>query len=200
MPENTSDQLPTITAKRLLYVGTGGVQAMLMPAWLQWIRSNYPDLTLRYIVTRSAMRFTTETSLSITSGQAEGMVDAWPEQPDEALHVELSAWPDAVLVHPATMHFVARFALGLADSPTLLALQCTQAPIVVCPSLPPGGHKNPAYRRHVGALAERPNVAVLAPVSGVSMQTGEAGIGTPAPVPAALAALENLHIRRTANA
>ncbi|MEU9046542.1 MULTISPECIES: flavoprotein [unclassified Kitasatospora] len=191
-PLTGSDSLPPLRAKRLLYVATGGIQAMFLPQWLSWFRSGYPGTEVRCIVTPSALRFTGATAIAVASGASLPTVDIWPDQPDRALHVELAEWPDAVLVHPATMHFVARLALGLADTPTLLALQCTRAPVVVCPALPPGGHLNPAYRAHVAALAERDNFAVLPPVNGVSLTTGEEGVGTAALLTHAVAALDDL--------
>ncbi|MFE7271154.1 flavoprotein [Streptomyces sp. NPDC057623] len=183
---------PAFHAKRLLYLATGGVQTMFLPMWLKWLRTSYPGTELRYVITPSARRFATPTAIAATAGAGLPMVDAWPDEPDGALHVELASWPDAVLVHPATMHFVARFSLGLADTPTLLALQCTRAPIVVCPALPPNGHSNPAYRRHIVELSERDNVTVLPPIRGASMSSGEVGIGTAALLPHAISALEDL--------
>ncbi|MFB7620210.1 flavoprotein [Kitasatospora sp. NPDC056181] len=184
--------VPAFHAKRLLYVVTGGIQAMLLPNWLTWLRASYPDTEVHTVLTPSSRRFVGTTAAAVANGSTMPTLDVWPEAPDRALHVELAAWPDAVLVHPATMHFIARLSLGLGDSPTLLALQCTRAPIVVCPSLPPGGHLNPAYQRHVLELSERDNVAVLPPVHGVSISTGEEGIGTAARLPHALSALEDL--------
>lgn len=183
---------PRLGAHRLLYVASGGLQAMFVPMWLQWLRTSYPDLAVRYVVTRSATRFTTRTSLAVAAGDAEGMVDEWPEQPESALHVDLALWPDAVLVHPATFDFVARLSAGFGDSPAMLALQCTTAPIVICPALPPNGFRNPAYRRNVSELAERENVTVLPPVRGRSMSTGHEGVGTVAHLPTAIASLEEL--------
>ncbi|MEU2856460.1 flavoprotein [Streptomyces syringium] len=188
----TTTEAPPFHAKRLLYIATGGVQTMFLPMWLSWLRTTYPDTEVRCIVTTSARRFATPTAAAAAAGTGKPMVDVWPDEPDGALHVELASWPDAVLVHPATMHFVARFSLGLADTPSLLALQCTRAPIVVCPALPPNGHTNPAYRRHIVELSERDNVTVLPPIPGVSMSTGETGIGTAALMPHAIAALEDL--------
>ncbi|POX38800.1 flavoprotein [Streptomyces sp. Ru73] len=183
---------PEFHAKRLLHLVTGGIQAMMLPTWLTWFRSHYPETEVHTVLTHSGRRFVGTTAVAVTGGGKLPTIDTWPEEPDRSLHVELAAWPDAVLVHPATMHFVARLSLGLADTPALLALQCTRAPIVVCPSLPPGGHLNPAYQRHVLELSERDNLTVLPPVRGTSVSTGEEGIGTAAYLPHALSALEDL--------
>ncbi|WP_326844503.1 flavoprotein (plasmid) [Streptomyces sp. NBC_01558] len=183
---------PGFHAKRLLYITTGGIQAMLLPTWMSWLRTHYPNTEVHSVLTPSARRFVGTTAVAAAGGRGLPTTDAWPTEPDRALHVDLATWPDAILVHPATMHFVARLSLGLADTPALLALQCTRAPIVICPSLPPNGHLNPAYQRHILELSERDNVTVLPPVNGVSITTGEEGIGTAAYLPHAISALEDL--------
>ncbi len=169
---------------------------MFMPNWLIWLRHSCPELEIRYVLTRAATNFVTPTVAAVAAGPAIGLQDVWPEQPDSAIHVELAQWPDTILVHPATMNFVARLALGLGDTPALLALQCTRAPMVICPSLPPHGHLNPAYRRHVEELNARDNVTVLPPIEGISISTGETGIGTAALFPDALVALEQIRRSR----
>ncbi|MEV0011113.1 flavoprotein [Streptomyces sp. NPDC047973] len=183
---------PVFRARRLLYLTTGGIQAMHLPSWMSWLRTHYPDTEVHSVLTPSARRFVGTTAVAAVSGTGLPTIDVWPDEPDRALHVDLATWPDAVLVHPATMHFIARLSLGLADTPALLALQCTRAPIVICPSLPPHGHLNPAYRRHILELSERENVTVVPPVTGTSVTTGEGGIGSAALLPHALSALEDL--------
>ncbi|MFJ4188917.1 flavoprotein [Kitasatospora sp. NPDC089509] len=199
-PAPAADTPPPFRARRLLYVATGGIQAMFTPMWLSWLRTGYPDLEVRTVLTAAARRFAGTTAIAAAGGRGLPTIDQWPAEPDRALHVELADWPDAVVVHPATMNFVARLSQGLADTPALLALQCTAAPIVVCPALPPGGTRNPAYRRHVLELSERENVSVLPPVHGVSLSTGAADIGTAALFPHAIAALEDLRAATEATA
>jgi hypothetical protein len=189
-PDRTGDT-PELSFRRLLYVVAGGTQATFAPMWLQWLRDHYPHLEVRCAVTRSALRFTTPTALAAAAGRP-ALVDAWPDQPESALHVELAQWPDAVLVHPATLDFVARLALGRGDSPVMLALQCTAAQVALCPGLPPRAHLNPAYRRHVAELSERDNLSVLPPRAGRSQATGELELGTAVYLPSALSALAEL--------
>lgn len=189
---------PAFGARQLLYVGTGSLGVMFMPMWSQWLRTSYPQLEVRTVITRSAEQFVTRTALAVFSGH-EILVDAWPDEPrPKALHVELAQWPDAVVIHPASFHFVSRLALGMADSPVLLALQCTQAAIAVAPALPPGGPDSPGYRRHIEALAERPNVVVIPPTTGRSVTTGRMEASVAAPLSEVLARTEQLRLRMLA--
>jgi phosphopantothenoylcysteine synthetase/decarboxylase len=161
------------SGQRLLVVGSGSVSAAFLPFWLNWVRHTYPELTVQVVLTRSAQRFVTGDALSGLTGRAV-LTDEWPVGPNpRALHVHLAQWPQAIAVYPATMHLLARFALGLADTPTLLALHCTKVPIALAAALPPGCWDSPAMARHRTTLAELDNVAVLPPVPGLSMTTGE---------------------------
>jgi phosphopantothenoylcysteine synthetase/decarboxylase len=189
-PAPPRGQAPVFGGRRLLYVATGSVATMFLPMWLHWLKEVHPELEVRVALTRSAGNFVGSSAVALTGGRPP-LLDVWPTQPDSALHVELADWPDTVLVHPATFHFTARFALGLADSPLLLALECTSAAIAVAPSPPPGGDKSPAYLRHTAQLQERPNVVVAPPKPGFSLSTGEPSTSA-ATVPDCLTALEKL--------
>jgi phosphopantothenoylcysteine decarboxylase/phosphopantothenate--cysteine ligase len=182
-------------AKRLLIVGTGSVNVALLPFWIQWLTAGYPDLETRVVVTRTAERFVSRAALTAMTHH-EAVLDAWPDEPTlGARHVELAEWADAIAVYPATLHFLARYALGLADSPSLLALQCTTAPVVVAPALPPGGWQSPAVAGHVAALKQRRNVVVAPPRPGRSVTTGRDDAWAPVPFPTALRFLEACRTR-----
>ncbi|MFD3870871.1 flavoprotein [Streptomyces sp. NPDC058623] len=183
---------------RLLLVATGSVSAAELPSWIAWLRATHPELEIQTVLTRSAQRFVTRESLNLLTGRRT-MVDAWPEEPVlRAPHVDLTAWAEAVLVHPSTFSYTARLALGLADSPSLLTAQCTAAPVAVAPALPPGGVRSHAFQRHVESLAERPNCVVVPPVPALSLTTGRTDSWAAAPLPDVLDALGALHRRLTA--
>ncbi|MFJ9572249.1 flavoprotein [Streptomyces bacillaris] len=191
-PQQPEAGIPEFGARRLLYIGSGALSAAHLPFWVNWLRAAYPGLELRVLLTRSAERFVAPGALAALSGR-EVVRDVWPQGPVvHAPHVELAEWADAVVVHPASFHFMSRLALGLADTPAMLALQCTRVPVALAPSLPPGALESPAYRSHHAALSARDNVIVVPPVRGVSTTTGRADAALAAPLPDALRALEVL--------
>ncbi|MFJ5222104.1 flavoprotein [Streptomyces sp. NPDC088400] len=184
--------VPPFGAGRLLLVGTGAVHVALLPTWVNWLRTSYPSLDVRTVVTRGAERFVSRTALGVIGG-SEVALDVWPDGPvTGAPHVELAEWADAVAVYPATMNFISRFALGITDTPVLLALQCTKAPVAVSPALPPGAQDNDVLKAHLAALAARRNVTVVPTVPGRSVTSGQADGGSPPPLPVALEHLERL--------
>ncbi|MEU7042841.1 flavoprotein [Streptomyces varsoviensis] len=187
--------VPAFAARRLLFVATGALGAMFLPMWLQWLRTSYSSLEIRTVVTRSALRFVTPTSVALFA-KREPLVDEWTDEVESAApHVELADWADTIIVHPATFHFTSRFALGAADTPALLALQCTTAPIALAPALPPGGLASAAYARHTEELGRRDNVTVVRPHPGVSVTTGKPDATTAAPLPEVITAVEKLRTR-----
>lgn len=188
-------QAPPTGIERLLLVGTGSSNASFLPLWVNWFQVSYPKTELRIVLTRSAQRFVTREGLSVLTNRVV-FEDAWSEEPQaRKLHVELANWPDAVAVYPAGMHFIARLALGLADTPAVMALQCTEAPIALAAALPPGGWESAAMRGHRAALAERSNVTLVPPVTGLSMTTGKRDGNQPVPLPRLIGSLEELRVR-----
>ncbi|MEU4160319.1 flavoprotein [Actinoplanes sp. NPDC026670] len=179
---------PVLGLHRLLLVVTGSAAASNVPTWLNWIAETYPDLDVRLVATRSAERFVTRYALDLRTG-GEFAIDAWDEVKG-AKHVEWAEWAEGVLVYPATFHFVTRFALGLADSPVLLALQCTRAVVGIAPALPPGGLESPAFQQHWATLAGRETVALVPPMPGRSLTTGRDDGWVCPPMPEALRRLE----------
>ncbi|MBO4204808.1 flavoprotein [Micromonospora echinofusca] len=183
-------EFPEFAGRRLLVVVSGAVSAAFLPGWLNWLRLGYPDLTVQAVATRSAQQFVTLGTLSTCTGRP-AMSDEWPEQlTGGAPHVELAEWADSIIVYPACLNFLARLALGLADTPAMLALQCAPAPVALAPALPPHGLESPAYRSHRAALEQRPNVVIAPPDRGLSASTGRLDASVAAPMPTVVRLLE----------
>ncbi|WDV51840.1 flavoprotein [Streptomyces coeruleorubidus] len=181
-----------VGVRRLLVVGTGSVTAAHLPFWASWLKVGHPGTQVRYVLTGAATRFVTREAL-VAIGGCEVLADRWPDEPEpRARHVDLAQWPDAVVVFPATLNYLARLALGLGDSPSLLALQCTRAAIALAPALPPGGTQSAAYADHTAKLRARRNVVVVPPHPGRSTTSGKREAWAPASFPDLLAAADRL--------
>lgn len=189
-PADAVSGVPLFGAERLLLVGTGALGVAFLPFWLNWLRGAYPKLQIRAVLTRGAERFVSREALSAI-GDSVAEPDAWHDEPAlGARHVEFARWPDAIAVYPASLHFIARFALGLAESPILLALQCTGAAIGIAPALPPSAlEHSEALAEHLETLKRR-NVVIAPPHAGRSASTGEADAAVAAPLSVLLELLE----------
>jgi hypothetical protein len=101
-------------------------------------------------------------------------------------------WCDCVVVYPACLNFVSRLANGLGETPAMLALQCTSAPIAIAPALPAGAEANPIVAGNLKRLTERRNV-VVAPTTPVrSLTTGRNDAGGAVPLWTLIESLEGL--------
>ncbi|MFD7450929.1 flavoprotein [Kitasatospora sp. NPDC059827] len=181
------------TPRRLLLVGTGALGVSFLPFWVKWLATVHPDVQVRVALTRSARRFVSEEALAVLSRRAV-IRDEWDDQHGvEALHVTIAEWAEAVAVYPATAHFTARFALGLADTPVLLGLQATDAVIGIAPSYPPHAHRSPVLQRHVQTLRALPRVVVQPTIPAVSATTGALDDGSAGYLSQMLSLMEERH-------
>jgi phosphopantothenoylcysteine decarboxylase/phosphopantothenate--cysteine ligase len=134
--------------------------------------------TVQAVMTRAAQEFVTATTLQALTGRPV-FTDAWGQQGGQVgnamPHIDLTRVADAIVVAPASAHFIARVALGLADdllSTLVLARRC---PLLVAPAMNVEMWSNPATQRNVQALRDD-GVVLLGP--GVGDQAcGETGAG-----------------------
>jgi len=196
LPASTPD-LTALEGRRIVVMGTAAPGAAFLPSWLGWMAQVAPDVELRVVLTRSARGFVGPTALRTFTG-VPPIIDDWEAADGAALHVDLAQWAEGWLIHPATMNLVARLAAGLCDSPAVLALQSTLAPIVVAASAPPGFVDTPVWQRYTRELAERPNVHLLEPLTGVSAFDPSIAGSPPAMFPHAASVLAEAVIRHDA--
>lgn len=191
--EHFARALAALEGRRLALVVTGSLSAAYLPYWLNYTSGLAHPPRLRVLLTRSAAGMVSPTAVrALTAGEVD--LDTWDDAAEgHAPHVELAEWAEAFLVHPCTFSYLGRLAQGLADTPGQLAMQCSPAPKVLCPALPPGTLGSPAYQAHLRTLADqRPDVTVLEPTEGVSATTGRREGLPPAHFPVALAAVSQL--------
>lgn len=176
---------PATLPERIVVIATGSINVAALPWWIGWARETLTRTRLRIVLTRSATRFVSQDALAVISGSPVA-IDVWPEHFTAAPHMELAAWADAFLVYPATAHYVTRLGLGLSDTPSLLALLSSTAPVVVAPALPEGVLESAAMQRSLKAITETGRMRILTPVPGRSWSTGRHDAAVPPPFPQAL--------------
>lgn len=157
---------------------------MYLPPWLAWLKETYIDVRFRVLLTRTALKFVGSYAVDAYC-QVPFIVDDWKKNGAEPIHIELSNWADGFIVHPATVDYVSRLANGACNSPSLLAMQGSDKPIVVAAALPPGYLNSHIWRYHSQVLSERSNVHLLQPVTGASSSSQDLESYPPQPFPAA---------------
>lgn len=160
-------------AKRVLLGITGGVAAYKSAALVRLLVR--AGLDVRVVMTEAAARFITPMTLQALSGQ-KVWTDLWdPGVRDHMAHIELSRDRDLIVVAPATAHFIAKAALGLADdllSSLVLAREC---PLLIAPAMNRQMWEQPATQRNVRTL-RGDGVLVVGPAVG-DQACGETGPG-----------------------
>ncbi|MBK1787993.1 flavoprotein [Prauserella cavernicola] len=191
-----NDEFPeSIGAGRIVLVGTGAIAVCHLPTVVTLLRRHYRVETVVCL---------TESARTMVSPQAVETLSGHPVVPADwsgaagPIHVEWAEWAEAVLVWPATLHFLAACAAGLAgDVPTSIVLS-TRAPVVLAPCLAAGAVRGGPYRRIAEAL-EADGRHLVGPVTGHSVSAWQLTEGACAPPDAALRALGRVTSETTAN-
>lgn len=140
----------TLADRNILLGVTGGVAAFKAPLLVRHWRSEAANVQV--VLTPGAEKFITTTTMQAVSGRPV-RTSLWDEAAEAAMgHIELARWADLVVVAPATAHFMACLAQGLA--PNLLTTLClaADAPILLAPAMNQAMWRAPATQRNLAAL------------------------------------------------
>jgi phosphopantothenoylcysteine decarboxylase / phosphopantothenate---cysteine ligase len=162
-----------MNGKRILLGVTGGIAAYKSADLVRRLIERGAEVQV--VMTAAAREFVTPVTFQAVSGKAV-RTDLWDAAAEAAMgHIELARWADLVLIAPASAHFLARLAHGLADD--LLTTMClaTTAPIAVAPAMNHRMWENAATQANVETLTRR-GVRVLGPAVG-DQACGEFGPG-----------------------
>lgn len=129
---------------------------------------------LRVVMTQSAARFVGPVTFTGITGRPP-VLDLWDPSYAGEVHVELSAWADAMVVAPATANLLARAASGQANDALLATLSCMQAPVLFAPAMHHRMWQSKATQRAV-ALLRADGAQLVGPVHG-KLASGEQGMG-----------------------
>jgi phosphopantothenoylcysteine decarboxylase/phosphopantothenate--cysteine ligase len=125
------------------------------------------------VLTADATRFVTPLTFSALA--SEPVQTSLFEAASPIPHTLLGQGADLVLVAPATAHFLARYAAGLADDLLSATLLATRAPVLVCPAMHTEMWEHASVRDNL-AMLERRGVHVVAPEDG-HLAGGDSGPG-----------------------
>lgn len=165
-----------LQGKRIVLGMTGGIAAYKVCELVRRAQDEGAQVTA--VMTRAAQQFVTATTMQALTGRPV-FTDAWGAEgatvANAMPHIDLSRDADAILVAPASAHFIAKVAHGLADdllSTLALARAC---PLLVAPAMNVEMWSNPATQRNVQQI-RADGVHVLGPASG-DQACGEVGAG-----------------------
>jgi phosphopantothenoylcysteine decarboxylase / phosphopantothenate---cysteine ligase len=162
--------------RKILLGITGGVAAYKACELARRLQDQ--GAQVQAILTHGALHFVTPLMLQALTGRP-AYVELWDERLDQGMgHINLSRDADALLVAPATAHFIAKLAHGLCDdllSSLALARRRERCLLLVAPAMNVEMWEHPATQRNVRAIAAD-GAVVLGPASG-DQACGEVGSG-----------------------
>ncbi len=125
------------------------------------------------VLTERATRFVGRTTFDALASEPT-QSSLWDEA-SPIPHTRLGQRADLVLVVPATVDLLARYAGGLADDLLTTTLVATAAPVVVCPAMHTEMWEHPALQHNLEVLRSR-GVTVIPPEDG-RLAGGDVGAG-----------------------
>jgi phosphopantothenoylcysteine decarboxylase/phosphopantothenate--cysteine ligase len=169
-------------AGRLVALGiTGSIAAYKSVELLRLLQAEGADVVA--LLTPAATRFVAPLSLEALSRHAVES-DLLRLMPDGRIgHIVAADSADAIVVAPATAHWLGAMANGLAGDTVTATVLASSAPVVVAPAMDGEMWSHPATQANVRRLREDFGYAIVEPESG-PLASGQSGIGRLAELPA----------------
>jgi phosphopantothenoylcysteine decarboxylase / phosphopantothenate---cysteine ligase len=166
-----------LLGKHLVVGMTGGIAAYKVCEFTRRLLD--AGATVQVVMTSGAQQFVTLTTMQALSGRPV-VTDQWDHaSTDNAMpHIALTRNADAIVVAPATAHFMAKLAHGLADdllTTLALARDRIRTPLLIAPAMNVEMWENPATQRNAAQLATD-GITLLGPAQG-AQACGESGYG-----------------------
>lgn len=163
-----------LAGKRIVLGLTGGIACYKSAELLRLLTQE--GATVDVVMTPASTEFITPTTMQALAGQPVYTDTFDARVPNNMAHITLTRSADAILVAPASTHFLARLANGLADD--LLTTLCVargNCPLLVAPAMNREMWSHPATQRNINQLVED-GVVIVGPGSG-DQACGEVGDG-----------------------
>jgi phosphopantothenoylcysteine decarboxylase/phosphopantothenate--cysteine ligase len=166
---------------RLIGLGiSGSIAAYKAAELIRLLRAEGAEVQV--LLTASAARFVAPLTLAALSGHpVDG--DVLALLPDGRIgHIVIADSADALLIAPATAHWLGAMATGSAGDPISAACLATTAPVVVAPAMDGEMYAHPATRANVARLRDAFGYTIVEPEVG-PLASGQVGLGRLAELP-----------------
>ena len=160
-----------LSGKKILLGITGSIAAYKSLQILRDLKSMGADVQV--VLTPAAHRFVPSLTLQVFSGRPV-FTDLFDPH-EEVIHLTLAEGADLILIAPATAHFIAKMATGLADDLLGNLLLAATAPILIAPAMDLGMWNHPTVTENVAVLQKR-GVRIIEPEVG-PLASGKEGKG-----------------------
>ncbi|MBI3745643.1 MAG: bifunctional phosphopantothenoylcysteine decarboxylase/phosphopantothenate synthase [Chloroflexi bacterium] len=175
------DGAPGRLSGRLVALGvTGSIAAYKAVELLRLLTAEGADVVV--LLSASASRFVGALSFAALSRHPVE-TDVLELQADGRIgHIVVADSADAIVVAPATAHWLGAMANGLAADVVTAACLATSSPVVVAPAMDGDMWTHPATQANVARLRDAFAYAIVEPDTG-SLASGQSGVGRLAELP-----------------
>jgi phosphopantothenoylcysteine decarboxylase/phosphopantothenate--cysteine ligase len=166
---------------RLIALGvTGSIAAYKSAELVRLLQAEGADVVV--MLSSAAARFVGPLTFAALSRHAVES-DVLSLLPDGRIgHIVVADTADAIVVAPATAHFLGAMANGLAGDAVTAAILASSAPVVVVPAMDGDMWGHPATQANVARLRDDFGYRIVEPESGL-LASGQAGVGRLAELP-----------------
>lgn len=165
--------MDAFAGKRIVLGVTGGVAAYKAAELVRLLVK--AGVQVDVVLTKAGSEFIGAATFQALTGRPVWQL-LWDERMDNAMaHIDLTRGATAVLVVPATAHFLARLAHGLADDLLTALCLARDCPLLVAPAMNRQMWESPATQRNMMQL-RADGIKILGPASG-EQACGEVGDG-----------------------
>ena len=187
MEARTKGRLDGRLIGRLVGLGvTGSIAAYKAVELLRALRAEGADVSV--MLTPSATRFVGPLTFAALSRHPVE-TDVLDLLPDGRIgHIVVADTADAIVVAPATAHWLGAMANGLSGDVVTATCLATSAPVVVAPAMDGDMWTHPATRSNVARLRDDFGYAIVPPADG-PLASGQSGVGRLAEIEAIVEAV-----------
>jgi phosphopantothenoylcysteine decarboxylase / phosphopantothenate---cysteine ligase len=166
---------------RLIGLGvTGSIAAYKAAELVRLLRAEGADVVV--LLTPSAATFVGPLTFAALTRHAVE-TDVLALLPDGRIgHIVVADAADAIVVAPATAHWMAAMAAGLSGDVVTATVLASSAPVVVAPAMDGDMWTHRATKRNVGTLRDEFGYTIVGPASG-ELASGQSGVGRLAELP-----------------
>ncbi len=162
--------------KRIVLGMTGGIAAYKACELARRLQDEGADIQV--VMTHGALQFVTATTMQALTGKPV-FTDQWGAEGARVAnampHIDLTRGANAIVVAPASAHFIAKLAHGLCDDLLSTIAVGRACPLLVAPAMNVEMWNNAATQRNLTTI-KADGIEVLGPASG-AQACGESGAG-----------------------
>jgi phosphopantothenoylcysteine decarboxylase/phosphopantothenate--cysteine ligase len=140
-----------LTGKNITVGVTGGIAVFKTAQLVSSLKAG--GACLQVIMTRSAQEFVRPLTFQVLSGNAV-RTDLFEANRGSVQHIELAAWPDLIVIVPATANILGKSAAGIGDDLLSTVIMAATCPVLFCPAMNANMYNNTVVQRNIATLRD----------------------------------------------